>query len=108
MTLITLACLSVGDTWGRGRIPPPLLLRTMNGLTKKIVTKHLSMGNVEQICISAYPSRKITLSTLEVPLNISGFYQNHNFVEVAFLRNLLFLAKKRLNQKTKVTQFFIL
>ena len=61
------------------------------------------MGNLKQNSISAYPS-KISLSTLKVPLNISGFYQNRDYFKLAFLRILRFLVKKtRLNQEKKAT-----
>jgi len=36
LTLVTLGCFTGCEPLGGGRIPPPLLLRTMNGLTKKI------------------------------------------------------------------------
>ena len=50
------------------------------------------MGNVEQNFISAYPS-KIYSSTLKVPLNIGRFFQNHDFVEVAFSGDMRFWLK---------------
>ena len=67
---------------------------------KKYELSIFSIGNLEQISISAYPS-KITLSTLKVPLNISGFYQNCYFVEVVFYAIYIFWPKKRSDQDEK-------
>ena len=45
-----------------GRIPQsaPVLLRTLNGLTKKFMIIHFSISNSEQICIKAYPLKNFS------------------------------------------------
>ena len=51
------------------------------------------MGNLEQISISAYPqkiTKKYPKSTLEHKL----FYQNRDFVKVAFLHDMRFFGQK--------------
>ena len=89
LTLVTLAVLQDVNHWGGGADPAPLLLREMNGLTKKLSI--FSMGNLEQILISAYPSKnysKYPKSTLEHKWFLSKLL----FCRSSVLRNLRFLA----------------
>ena len=64
---------------------------------KKYEKSIFSMGNLEQISISVYPLKKL----LQVPLNISGFYQKCYFVKVAFYVICVFWPKKRSDQEKK-------
>ena len=96
-------------TIGGGRIPPPLLLRTMNGLTKKYEVSIFSMGNLEQISISVYPSKnysKYPKSTLEH----KWFLSKMLFCRSSVLRNLRILAKKTLRSRKKghLTWYFLI
>ena len=95
-----MGCFTGCEPLGGGRIPPPLLLRTMNGLTKKYEVSIFSMGNLEQISISVYPSKnysKYPKSTLEH----KWFLSKMLFCWSSVLRNLRFLAKKTLRSRKK-------
>ena len=85
---------------GGGAESAPLLLSTMSGLPKKYEVSIFSMGNLEQILISVYPSKnysKYPKSTLEHKWFLSKMLFCHSSV----LRNLRFLAKKTLRSRKK-------
>ena len=89
-----LGCFTGCEPFGGGADSALLLLRTMNGLTKNYELSVFSMGNLEQILISAYPSKnysKYPKSTLEHKWFLSKLL----FCRSSVLRNLRFLAKKK-------------
>ena len=85
---------------GGVRIVTSALLRTLGALINELGDIHNIpfIRNLEQICISAYPS-KTSLSMLEF-----GYFiviSNSNSVELAFIRDIRFLAQRTLILKNK-------